>query len=202
MPAAPTVLTVHRLRAGRLFAWMWLVVAALSLVDILRRGAAGEYYRLILALLAGCLVAYVFGLRPAVLEGVVGIEVRNPLRTTDVPWPAFTGADAKDVLLLRTKGGEVRCFAVPVRGRPQRPPGTVTGGLAGGLGAAMRLPGITPPMNEGRPPAGAAAVAERLEDLAPDLRKGAPPGQVTTHYAPDGAGALALAVVLLVVAVL
>jgi hypothetical protein len=196
------VLTVHRLRAGRLFAWMWLLVAGLSLIDIIRRGAAGEYYRLILALLAGCLIAYVYGLRPAVLEGVTGIEVRNPLRTTEVPWPAFTGADAKDVLLLSTKGGEVRCFAVPVRGRPQRPPGTVTGGLAGGLGAAMRLPGIPALTNDGRPPTGAAAVAERLSELAPDLRKSAPPGQVTSQYAPDGAGALALAVLLLVVAVL
>ena len=38
-------------------------------------------------------VAYVLGLRPAVVEGLQGVEVRNPLRTTSVPWGSVADAD-------------------------------------------------------------------------------------------------------------
>ncbi len=200
-----SALTVHHLRTGRVVAICWLVVAALSIVDILRRGSGGTYLGAILALLASCLVAYVFGLRPAVAEDLDAVEVRNPVRTTRISWASITSIDSVDVLRIHTAGTVTRCFAIPSRMRPVRPAGTITGGITGGLNSHMRLPGL-PPLSEDSSRrgtrAGAGAVGRRLTEMAPALAAGHQPEPATTHVAPDAVVALGLALVLLVAAVL
>jgi len=170
-------------------------------VDLAHSGQSGTYLSGMLAAAAICLVAYDLGLRPAVLEEIDGVCVRNPLRTTVIPWSSVTNVDVTDVLRVHAGDTVVRCFAVPRRRpHPDRP--------ALGLGRPPTDFGFgeyAVPATQKRRPAGPAVsrcdtVATRLRDLAEAAprAKGQPGPDV--RVARDAVGALGAAAVLLVLA--
>ena len=188
-PGQP-VFQVHRLTTGRMVAWAVVAAALIVLVDASRRHALGASSGALLVLLAICLVAYVLGFRPAVAESPTGLEVRNPLRTTDVPWGAVADVVVTDVVCLHTTGGVVRCFALPRR-RPS--PGV--------RGPSAQTYGFTLPDQEpdrlGAPRPGvprAQAVAERFLELARRFQATSA-GDPAVRIAPDAVAALVAAVV-------
>ncbi len=202
MAVAPTPFAVHRLTTGRMVALVLGAVVLLVVVDAWRRGQLGSYGAATCLLLLLLPLAYVLGVRPAVLEGPAGLEVRNPLRTTVVPWAAVSDVDVVDVLRVRSGEDYVRCFAVPRR----RPPpsmlssATTTGGM---LPARNPDQGWQPKSGEPR----AQALARRLVEMRDRHGRGyagaVQPGQpeaVTTQWAPDALAALGLGVALALVA--
>jgi Bacterial PH domain len=195
---APPELTVHHLTSGRAVAWIVLAAAVLGIGDVVRRGALGSSAPGVLWTVAACLVAYVMGLRPAVAEGLTEIEVRNPLRTTTVPWADVSDVDVVDVLRVHAGQTVVRCFAVPRR-RPS-PVRQVRSASSYGF----RLPETAPRPDPLRRPGRSRAdvLAERLLDLARRLGKGGSSGTpVVTRLAPDAVVALGAALLLVAVGV-
>ncbi|MFC5747061.1 PH domain-containing protein [Actinomadura rugatobispora] len=92
-----TPLLTIRSTAARVGAWAWTAFAVLNLIDIAWRGRDMASAVMAGVLLLGCGIAYVMGLRPAVVADEGGVTVRNPLREARVPWAALrelTGAHA------------------------------------------------------------------------------------------------------------
>lgn len=98
-----------RSTGGRLAACAWLVFAALNLAD-LAFGITGEaHYGLSAAVIAvllllGCGIAYVVGLRPAIVGDDDGVTIRNPLRDVRVPWRAVREIQGTHALTVRFAG--------------------------------------------------------------------------------------------------
>ena len=65
--------------------------------------------------LAGAVVLGVWALfwRPAVVVSDGGVLVRNPLRSTHVPWPTYTGLTVQWSLVVHTTDGDVTAWAAP-----------------------------------------------------------------------------------------
>ena len=101
---------VFRSTAGRVVAWVWLVFAAVNLVDVAVRGhdLAGMIAAAVLLLGSG--TAYVFGLRPRIVADDSGISLHNPLRDVRVPWPAVQRIEAAESVRVHyeAEGGEER----------------------------------------------------------------------------------------------
>lgn len=57
--------------------------------------------------------------RPAVVVSDAGVELRNVLRTIDLPWPAIERVDTKYALTLVTAYGEYAAWAAPAPSRSQ-----------------------------------------------------------------------------------
>lgn len=198
---ASTPFLTHRLTTGRAVAWVVGIFALVLVIDTARRGqllASADTVCLLLALLPA---VYVLGVRPAVVEEPTALEVRNPLRTTVVPWAAVSDVDVTDVLRVRYGETYLRCFAVPRR-RPA--PSMLRSATTTGQMLPAKDPerGWQPPSGEPR----AAALAQRLRDLRDWHGRGyagalpaTPPADVVTTWAPDALvalGAVALLVVL------
>jgi hypothetical protein len=200
MGAAPSSFAVHRLTTGRVVSFAVAAGVLLLVADTWRRGQLGAYGAAVCLLLALLPLVYVLGVRPAVLEGPTTLEVRNPLRTTVVPWSAVDDVDVVDVLRVRTGEEYVRCFAVPRR----RPAPSV---LRSAASTGMMLPAKEPEQGW-QPPSGAPraqALADRLRGMRDvhGRRSGQPtaaPEPVTTRWAPDALVALGLGVLLFVAA--
>ncbi|REE98287.1 PH domain-containing protein [Thermomonospora umbrina] len=95
---------VLRSSAGRVGAWVWLAFAAFNFADLAWRGRDLAALIAAAVLLTGCGVAYVLGLRPRVVAGADGLEIRNPLRDVRVPWPAVRKIEAADAITVRFSG--------------------------------------------------------------------------------------------------
>jgi len=202
VPTAPKQFAAHRLTTGRVVAIAASAFVLLGVADVWRRGQLGAYGWSVCAMLAIVPLAYVFGVRPAVLEAPAGLEVRNPLRTTVMPWTAVSDVDVVDVLRVRSGEQYVRCFAVPRR-RPA--PTAFLSAASTGL--------ILPPKEPGRgwQPAKGQPRAQALADRLRSMRDrhglgyaGQPvvdhPPEPTTRWAPDALIALGVAGLLLVLA--
>lgn len=206
MALGSTPFATHRLTTGRVVSWVVAVAAVVLVLDIVRRGQLGPYAGMVCLLLAVVPTVYLLGVRPAVVEGPNALEVRNPLRTTVIPWAAVEDVDVTDVLRVRYGGPDhetyVRCFAVPRR-RPA--PSMLRSASTTGLMLPARDPerGWQPPTGQPR----AAALAQRLRDLRDWHGRGYagarrdPPGEVTTSWAPDALVCAGLVVALLLAAV-
>jgi hypothetical protein len=148
---------VHRPPWAPLVAGATVLGSVVLAIDVLRRGTSTQIVTALLVLGALDLLAYVFGLRPRVIEHADGVEVVNPLREVRLRWADIEDVRARDVLVLETPAGAVRCAAVPstgaltartrLAGRAQVG-GVDLGGADGGAGAER--------------PLGAADVATRL----------------------------------------
>ncbi|GAA2451318.1 hypothetical protein GCM10010191_81760 [Actinomadura vinacea] len=103
-----TPLLTIRSTAARVGAWAWMAFAALNLMDIAVRGRDMASVVMAALLLLGCGLAYVMGLRPAVVADEGGLTVRNPLREARVPWPAAREIAGTHALTFRfaAEGGE------------------------------------------------------------------------------------------------
>jgi len=206
MAPPPPDYQAHHLTSGRFVAWFVVVVAVMGAVDIVVSGDARAYAAGLLVIGAVCLVAYVLGLRPAVLEEIDRVCVRNPLRTCEIPWGSVTNVDVTDVLRVHSTERVVRCFAVPRRRpRPQRPalglgrPPSDFGfsDLAGrsAPGQSRAVPGVSR----------ADVVAGRLRNQADSAAAAAAKraaGTPVVRLAPDALWSLSAAGLLVILAVL
>jgi hypothetical protein len=211
-PTPPPDYRVYRLTTGRLVAVILMFAVAFGALDTIRRGAFVSTLPGLLFMLGGCALSYAYGLRPAVLEGIEGVVVRNPLRTARVPWTSVTAIDVTDVLRVHAGATEVRCFALPRR----RPPATTRSsprsvGPVGPAGPASGEPVADDAALRSRSLfAGPAPAVGRADDIAVRLRRmaerakasGAPPGEVEgPRLAVDAVVALVLAAALAVAGV-
>jgi Bacterial PH domain len=186
---------VHYLTAGRYVAWFLIGVGAVGLVSVFASGQLGSSWPVLLVTAAVWLFAYVLGLRPAVLEEIGGVSVRNPLRTTYVPWAGVASVDVTDVLRVHTADSVVRCFAVPRR-RPHVDRMRATARDYGFPGMDQSAGPVGPPV------ARAEVVAGRLRTQAEKAAKaGLVGGPVAVRVAPAAVACLAVAVLLVVLAV-
>jgi Bacterial PH domain len=208
MAAPAPQFEVHYLAAGRLVAWFVVAVGVLGILDIVFSGDVRDSRGLLLGIVAICLLAYVLGLRPAVVEDVGGVRVRNPLRTSLVPWGSVTNVDVTDVLRVHAGTTVVRCFAIPRR-RPRS-----TRPALGALGWSRPAtdfgfpeePAAARRKSSSRPAAGppvsrADMVAGRLRTQAEQYATASGAGPVDVRLAPDALWTLVAALLLGVLAV-
>jgi hypothetical protein len=117
-----TPLLTIRSTPGRVAAWAWIAFSALNLIDIAVRGRDVASLVMTTLLLFGCGIAYVLGLRPAVVADEDGCTVRNPLRDVRVPWRAAKKVEAADALIFRFRdagGGERKIKAWVLQTSPR-----------------------------------------------------------------------------------
>lgn len=156
-------LRTHRLGAGRAVAWVLTLVAVAAIVDtVLQRPVERSGAAVISAAVVIILLSVLLGIRPVVQELPAALLVRNPWRTTVIPWTAMVDVRSADVLVVETEAGEVRCFALPRRVRR-------------GLGSTMSefgriMPGSAPAQEPREIPT--AVVQERLLTQAKALSVG------------------------------
>lgn len=191
----------YYLTSGRFVAFIVIAFCLVGVGDVVLSGDAGRQGSLVLGSLAVALLAYVLGVRPGVLEGIEGIDVRNPLRTTAVGWGSVTHVDVTDVLRIHAAAQVVRCFAVPRRRpRPPRTSSTVDYGFPTSpfakVGAAARGPAIS------RADAISAHLLEQVARRAAAKGSAGSEAGLSTRFAPDALAAVGAAVVLLGLAVL
>ncbi len=181
--------------APRVLGWVWVVVAAVLLVDLMVSQTNVD--RLVPGAVLLCTVGavYVLWLRPRVVPMEHGLRLINPLRETRVPWSAFTWADVTDV--VRVHAGDEVFRSWPLREIKRQ---HVRDNLrrAGDFGGSEpdEDPRTMRPMD---------AVAKQLREEA-ERRKAASRGSEwsgpTTTWSPDAIAALAGPFVLLLAAAL
>ena len=201
------------LTSGRFVAFVVIAFCLVGVGYVVVSGDAGRQGSLVLGTLAVASLAYVLGVRPGVLEGIQGIDVRNPLRTTTVGWGSVTRVDVTDVLRIHAGAGVVRCFAIPRRRpKPPRTSSAVDYGFPATpfakVGEAARGPAIS------RADAISAHLLAQVERRAPAKGSAGSSGSaaaagspersagLSTRFATDALAAVAAAVVLLGLAVL
>ena len=185
-----------RPRSGRVLSIGAAVLAAIGAAATLVQAPAAGLRTLPVFVLAPVLVWAFFG-RPAVLVSDGGVEVRNVLRTIELPWPSIERIDTKYALTLYTAYGVYAAWAAPAPSRSQTLNATPSD--------TRHLPstsyiggGIRPGDLAGTPSGDAAAyIRRRWEALqaaghldAPRLERDAP--RVHWHLVP-AAGVAALA---------
>ncbi|WP_160051638.1 PH domain-containing protein [Nocardiopsis sp. FR26] len=102
--------TTHYSTFTRVAAIVWIVVAALLLLDVLWRGEGREAWIAAAVLVASVSVVHLAWLRPRVVSTERGLRMVNPLRETFVPWTAVVWVDVTDVLRVHTPGRIVRSW--------------------------------------------------------------------------------------------
>ncbi|MFI0447730.1 PH domain-containing protein [Actinomadura sp. 6N118] len=111
-----------RSNAARVGAWAWVTFAVLNLVDIVWRGRDMTALVMATVLIFGCGVAYVLGLRPAIVGDETGLTFRNLLRDVRVPWGAvrkIEGTDSVKVRYAGAGGGEAVSRAWTLQSSPR-----------------------------------------------------------------------------------
>ncbi|MFG2002540.1 PH domain-containing protein [Spirillospora sp. NPDC048911] len=111
-----------RSTAARVGAWAWVAFAALNLADIVWRGRNMTAVVMGAVLVLGCGIAYVLGLRPAIVGNEKGLTFRNPLRDVRVPWGAvrkIEGTDSVKVRYLGAGGAEFTSRAWTLQSSPR-----------------------------------------------------------------------------------
>jgi hypothetical protein len=71
------------------------------------------------AMLVPAAVAWLLFARPAVIVSDAGVELRNVLRTIELPWPSIERVDTKYALTLHSAYGVYAAWAAPAPGRAQ-----------------------------------------------------------------------------------
>jgi hypothetical protein len=112
---------VFRSAGARLGGWAWMVFAAANLADIAIRGRDMASLIAAAVLLTGCGLAYVFGLRPAIVAEETGVRLRNPLRDVRIPWPALKEVEVAEALRFHcvADGGPWRAKAWVLQTSPR-----------------------------------------------------------------------------------
>ncbi|HEY7858714.1 MAG TPA: hypothetical protein VIC82_09480 [Candidatus Nanopelagicales bacterium] len=185
-------LRMHRLGGGRGVAWVLTVMAVAAILDIViqrpveRSGVAIATAGIVVIALSALL-----GIRPVVQELPNSLVVRNPWRTTVIPWTELVDVRSSDVLVVDTSDGPVRCFALPRRVRRG-----VGGSAMSQFGRMM--PGPNAPSNPREVPS--AVVQERLLTQAKALSVGQRSTETIVVSVDQSAVALTAVVVVCLVA--
>ena len=104
--------------SGRVLTVGAAVLATVGAVATLVQSPAVGLRAVPMFVLAPVLVWAFFG-RPAVLVSDGGVEVRNVLRTIELPWPSIERIDTKYALTLYTAYGVYGAWAAPAPSRSQ-----------------------------------------------------------------------------------
>jgi hypothetical protein len=96
----------------RVVAALWLPFAVFAIWDVVRRDFPRSGVTALAIVGAISVLVFAVGLRPAVLADNGKVVVRNPFRTTTLPWNTVTNIDATDALRVHTSGSIVRAWAV------------------------------------------------------------------------------------------
>jgi Bacterial PH domain len=111
---------VFRSTVARVVAWVLIAFSAINLIDVVWRGR-GQSGRIAFGVLvAVALMAFVIGLRPAVIADARRVLLRNPLRDVAVPWGAVTGIDSTDALRVHAGEAVYRSWSVAVGNSARR----------------------------------------------------------------------------------
>ncbi|GAA2718136.1 PH domain-containing protein [Actinocorallia aurantiaca] len=140
---------------GLIVGWVWLVIAAAALLDVAFRGRDRASAIAAAVLLLGCGLAYALGLRPSVAAEETALVVRNPFRTTRLPWRRIKEIRPGRALTVAYDGGEVEAWAVQASARSVA--------RARRAKPDPKLPGNLAEQAAGRTPVDFAA--ERLEEV-------------------------------------
>lgn len=178
-----------RSTGGRIAAYVWLVFAALNIIDLVF-GVTGDATYSLTAftigalLLLGCGIAYTVGLRPAIIGDEEAVTVRNPLRETRAPWPAvreIVGTNAVTVKFDGPGGRELETRAWVHQTSPRA--------QAKAEARARRSQDKTAAVLKGRTPA--AYAAQQLNEIRDRRRSkaksGAPDRAAEAEAEKDGA---------------
>ena len=103
---------VFRSSFWRGVALIWVPILAFTVWDVGNRGWPASGMAALAVMAAVTVLVYAVGWRPAVLAGAENIVVRNPFRTTTIPWSAVTDVDVTDALRIHTTRGITRAWAV------------------------------------------------------------------------------------------
>jgi len=90
-----------------------MLFAAALLVDTLRRGTGQAAWLSVFGAVLVALVAYVVGVRPAVVAEADHLLVRNPLQAFEIPWSAIEDLRIRYGLDVVTKERTVHAWAIP-----------------------------------------------------------------------------------------
>lgn len=88
-------------------------VALAAVISVGVQDGLGEVVRALP--LVGLVVLVIWALfwRPAVVVSDGGVLVRNPLRSTHIPWPTYRGLTVQWSLVLHTTDGDLTAWAAP-----------------------------------------------------------------------------------------
>ena len=177
-----TPLLTIRSTPARVGAWAWTAFAVLNLIDIAVRGRDMASAVMASILLLGCGIAYVVGLRPAVVADEDAVTVRNPLREARLPWTALRDVTGTHALVFRytVPGGErsLKAWVLQTSPRAQAKAEARAAREARKLpaGAAAKLKGRTP----------TTYAAQQLNDLAGKHRPKGKGGTTTEEAVTEG----------------
>ncbi|QXJ22107.1 PH domain-containing protein [Actinomadura graeca] len=100
-----------RSTGGRVAAVAWFAFAVLNLADLAFNitGKGGPRYTVTTAtiavlLLLGCGIAYVAGIRPAIIGDEEAVTIRNPLRDVRAPWRSVREIEGTHAVTVRFAG--------------------------------------------------------------------------------------------------
>ncbi len=110
-------LGTYRLGGGRVVAlWIIGLVALMAISALVTESGRNRIISVGLCVAVMC-VSYLLGVRPAVMEGPDELKVLNPLRTVHISWSLISDVTVKDVVIIDTEQGSIRCYALPRRER-------------------------------------------------------------------------------------
>jgi hypothetical protein len=92
-----------------------VLAAAAALVTVVQQPETG--LRHLPAFALGAVAVWAFFGRPAVIVSDGGVELRNVLRTVELPWPSIQRIDTKYALTLYTAFGVYAAWAAPAPSR-------------------------------------------------------------------------------------
>ena len=90
-----------------------MLFAGALLVDTLRRGTGESAWLSVFGAVLVALIAYVVGVRPAVIAEADHLLIRNPLQAFEIPWSAVDDLRIRYGLDVITKERTVHAWAVP-----------------------------------------------------------------------------------------
>ncbi|WP_431893959.1 PH domain-containing protein [Nonomuraea sp. bgisy101] len=196
----------YRSATAFVLGWIWVAFVAFNAFDLTIRYSGKS--SLVAGAVLGVLTAlvYVTALRPATVVAEDGLRVRNPLRTTFLPWSAIDDVQVSHTINV-TYGDKVLRAWTPQASARER-------AKASRRGAPREQRGryrTEPVLSKGERAAQEAMagkthadwVAEQItERVETAKRRDEPAGQVRAVWAPDALAAGVVAVALVVLAVL
>lgn len=200
----------YRQRSAQVLGWLYVAVAALLAVDLLRSWSHDPNVAFVVWLVVGLGVAWTVFLRPYVRVDRDGVTLGNVLRDVFIPWHLVEDVRTRWNLEVFTPERRYTSWAISTQvNRPKSAIGGALGGMAGG-----RRMGFEPPPAAGGGAAGGAtsrAVADVIENTRDDYAGAVASGElprpvdaaVAVRWQPAAVAALVVplvAVALLVVA--
>ncbi|WP_327087525.1 PH domain-containing protein [Nonomuraea sp. NBC_01738] len=196
----------YRSKTGFVLAWAWLAFVAFNAVDLTVRysGKSSLVAGAVLAVLTA--VVYVVALRPATVVGEHALVVRNPFRTTTLPWPSIEEVNVTHSINVEHDGGQVLRAWTPTSTARERAKAQGRGGSRPSRGRFRTEPSL----NKAEQAAAEAFagkthadwVGDQISDKAETAkRRGEEAAPVTTTWAIDAFAIFGVALLMVIAAI-